>query len=713
MPTLVQLARRPVLIVWVLALVAAVVALAALRLPPITPMAWAGAALIAVLVAVGDRYAVALEDGGALSPAPALLIAGLSAAGWPLLALAALIGTLAPAFLRAPEAPSSPDSRSHAGERGSEPPTLDSYSQRQERGRADSLPSAIGVGAEGQAGVPRVLAPNLGIYFHQVVRRIPLRDAGARALIVGLLAPIYPLVESPSAVPYSTPPGLLGLLLLGALAYAVVLLVGALGADRETLLTRWSGPNRWYALAMVPLGGLLGALWSISPWAFVLGLAPLAVAQHAFRDQVALRRANADFARLAVQRESLAMRLERLQALATTMIGTFDVQAMLEMLRERLAALLEADCGWVVLREDDGGPRLIAGRRPPGSADHALALAAPGSYAALFERGTVMLIADDRLSALAPASNDPTRWVAVLSIPLIGEQGVLGVICLAFDRLRGLEADEQRVLTSFARQAATVIENVRLFDELNRKQDELIQSSKLAAVGTFAAGIAHEFNNLLAGMLGHAELGYRISDMEEKNRSLDVVIQSCRRGRSITQGLLTFARRREHKRQLVDVAAAIDETLMLVDVDLRKSHIEIVREIDLVAPTVCDSGQIAQVVLNLVTNARDAMKPHGGTLTIGLCEREGAIEIRVGDTGCGIPADIRDKIFEPFVTTKGALGGSQTPGTGLGLSVSYGIVRDHGGEILVDSVVGGGTTMTVRLPIVEEQVEQAVAVGEC
>jgi signal transduction histidine kinase len=289
---------------------------------------------------------------------------------------------------------------------------------------------------------------------------------------------------------------------------------------------------------------------------------------------------------------------------------------------------------------------------------------------------------------------------------------VLGVICLAFARLRGLEADEQRVLTSFARQAATVIENVRLFDELNRKQDELIQSSKLAAVGTFAAGIAHEFNNLLAGMLGHAELGYRIPNMAEKNHALDVVIQSCRRGRSVTQGLLTFARRREHKRQLADVAAAIEETLMLVDVDLRKSHIEIVRQIDLVTPTVCDLGQIAQVVLNLVTNARDAMKPQGGTLTIGLHEREEMLEISVSDTGCGIPETIRDKIFEPFVTTKGALGANQTPGTGLGLSVSYGIVRDHGGEIIVDSTIGHGTTMIVRLPIVEEQLEQAVAVGE-
>jgi signal transduction histidine kinase len=680
MPILAQLARRPILIVWILALLAAAVALAALRLPPITPLAWAGAALIAVLIAAGDRYAVALEDGGALSPAPALLIAGLSVAGWPLLALAALVGTLAPAFLGGDDPTSPPETRSNAEE-------------------LDSAGTASRIG---------IIGSSLGGYLRRVASRIPGRDLAARLLIVGLLAPIYPLVE-PATVPYSTPAGLLGLLLLGALAYAVVLLVGALGADREMLLTRWSGPNRWYALAMVPLGGLLGALWSINPWAFVLGLAPLAVAQHAFRDQEALRRANADFARLAMQRESLATRLERLQALATTMIGTFDVQAMLELLRERLAALLEAEAGWVVLREEDGGPRLIASRRP---AEQASVLVEPQSYIALFERGTVMLIADDRLGALAPATSDPARWVAVLTIPLIGEQGVLGVICLAFDRLRGLEADEQRVLTSFARQAATVIENVRLFDELHRKQDELIQSSKLAAVGTFAAGIAHEFNNLLAGMLGHAELGYRIPDMEEKNRALDVVIQSCRRGRSVTQGLLTFARRREHKRQLADVAAALDETLMLVDVDLRKSHIEVVREIEMVAPTVCDLGQIAQVVLNLVTNARDAMKPQGGTLTIGLHQHEDTIEISVGDTGSGIPEAIRDKIFEPFVTTKGMLGGNQTPGTGLGLSVSYGIVRDHGGEIIIDSAVGRGTTMIVRLPIVEEQVEQAVAVGE-
>ena len=117
-------------------------------------------------------------------------------------------------------------------------------------------------------------------------------------------------------------------------------------------------------------------------------------------------------------------------------------------------------------------------------------------------------------------------------------------------------------------------------------------------------------------------------------------------------------------------------------------------------------------MLNLITNARDAMKPGGGTLTVRLRERRDLIELSVSDTGSGIDDEIRDKIFEPFMTTKGALGGSQTPGTGLGLSVSYGIVQEHGGTIEVESVPGQGTTMTVRLPVVTaENFERELAVG--
>src|SRR5262249_51377964 len=160
---------------------------------------------------------VQLEDGSALTPTPALLIAGLVVAGWPLLPLATLVGTLASAAMR-------------------------------RRG------------------------------FQQA-----LIDAGSRCLVVALIAPIFQITEPPATLPYSTPLALLGLTLMGIIAYTVKLVLGAAGQERGSLLARWrarGGAMRWYVLAMIPLGGLLGALWSISPWAFLLGMAPLVVAQH-------------------------------------------------------------------------------------------------------------------------------------------------------------------------------------------------------------------------------------------------------------------------------------------------------------------------------------------------------------------------------------------------------------------------------------------------
>jgi signal transduction histidine kinase len=618
-------------------------------LPAMPLDAWRGAVLIGALLVLGDRAAVELEDGSLLTPAPALLVAGLAVAGWPLLPLAAIGGTIVSAALR------------------------------------DRSP-------------PQALS-----------------DAGTRYLVAALITPVYLLTQPANTPPYSTPGGIFGLLLIGAIAYALKLMFGAGTSPEGRLAARWRArftAMRWYVLAMIPLGGLLGALWTFSPWAFLLGLVPLAVAQRSFASEVRLRRATADVIQLAVQRESLATRLERLLALATAMKGTLDVEAMLDILCKRLAALLDAPAGWVVLIDEDGRLDLMAHHNVPFADSAAPAIVDPRGYAALLERGRVVLVTDDLLERLAPAvPGDAPRWAAVLSIPLVGEKQTLGAICLAFDRLRGLEADEQRVLSAFAHQAAVTIENARLFEALRRKQDELIQSSKLAAVGTFAAGIAHEFNNLLGSMLGYAELGYYAQDTAEKNHSLDVVIQACRRGRSITRGLLTFARRQSSHRALADVTNAIDEVLTLVEIDLSKARIAVERRIEPVPLTLCDMGQIAQVLLNLITNARDAMKPAGGTLTIGLRERNDLIEISVTDSGCGIPPEIRDKIFEPFVTTKGSPDGGQTPGTGLGLSVSYGIVRDHGGSISVESAVGRGTTMIVRLPVVHELVEEEVAVG--
>ncbi|HUV72936.1 MAG TPA: ATP-binding protein, partial [Anaerolineae bacterium] len=171
------------------------------------------------------------------------------------------------------------------------------------------------------------------------------------------------------------------------------------------------------------------------------------------------------------------------------------------------------------------------------------------------------------------------------------------------------------------------------------------------------------------------------------------------RAKRITTNLLTFARRREPRMELADVTEAVETPLELVERDLQKSNIDLVRRFSQVPPIVCDGGQLSQVCLNLVTNARDAMLPDGGTLTVELKQDGDDIVVAFRDTGTGIPHHILDKLFQPFVTTKGPLGGGEMAGSGLGLSVSYGIVRNHGGTIEVETEQGKGSTFTVRLPV--------------
>ena len=149
---------------------------------------------------------------------------------------------------------------------------------------------------------------------------------------------------------------------------------------------------------------------------------------------------------------------------------------------------------------------------------------------------------------------------------------------------------------------------------------------------------------------------------------------------------------------MADVTEAVETPLQLMERDLQKSNIKLVREVSDVPAIVCDAGQISQVCLNLLTNARDAMLPDGGTVTVKVKQDADDIVIAFSDTGGGVPDHIMEKLFEPFVTTKGPLGGGDVSGTGLGLSVSYGVVKNHGGTIEVETEEGKGSTFAVRLP---------------
>lgn len=240
-------------------------------------------------------------------------------------------------------------------------------------------------------------------------------------------------------------------------------------------------------------------------------------------------------------------------------------------------------------------------------------------------------------------------------------------------------------------------ERGRLLEELRLRQEELISASKLAALGTFSAGIAHEFGNLLAVVDGQAQVGLMSNDASEMRQSLNMTLITARRGRTITQGLLTFARQGESQKIMTQLQEVIEDTLNMIQSDFEQAGVQIVRHLQPLPPTSCDPGQIMQVLLNILGNARDALHERdGGTITFTTRHENGQIFMAITDNGSGIELALLEQLFQPFVTTKGALG------TGLGLAICYGIVEGHRGQIKVDSIVGQGTTMTIRLPVVEK-----------
>jgi PAS domain S-box-containing protein len=235
-------------------------------------------------------------------------------------------------------------------------------------------------------------------------------------------------------------------------------------------------------------------------------------------------------------------------------------------------------------------------------------------------------------------------------------------------------------------------------EQQRRMREQIAQADKLASIGELSAGVAHEINNPLGVILGYTQLMIRHEDIEtERFQDLKTIEKHVRHCQTIVGDLLNFARTSPPKRKLVDIHALIDEVLQFVQYqgDLAQIRIEKAYAEGGV-PLYIDSKKIKQVFINLIMNAGHAMSKKGGTLTLRTRLRfaEGRLAIDVGDTGCGIDGKDLGRIFDPFFTTK-----SPDEGTGLGLSVSYGIVKNHGGDIRVSSRPGEGATFTVLLPL--------------
>lgn len=232
-------------------------------------------------------------------------------------------------------------------------------------------------------------------------------------------------------------------------------------------------------------------------------------------------------------------------------------------------------------------------------------------------------------------------------------------------------------------------------DEIKKIHSQLFRSEKLASLGKLAAGVAHEINNPLTGILTNSSL--LLDDLPENDpnrEDVEVIVKETIRCREIVKRLLDFARQTKPLKELVDVNGIIESIVLLVRNQTSFRNIIVQKNLSDKLPAImADRDQIQQVFINIIINAAEAM-PKGGTLTIDtlLSSPEDFINIKFTDTGHGIPEHLREKIFDPFYTTK-------ENGTGLGLSISYGIIEQHGGEINVDSISGEGTTFTIKLPI--------------
>ncbi|GFO58232.1 hypothetical protein GMST_05570 [Geomonas silvestris] len=260
---------------------------------------------------------------------------------------------------------------------------------------------------------------------------------------------------------------------------------------------------------------------------------------------------------------------------------------------------------------------------------------------------------------------------------------------------------------SFTRMASELHTRERALKDL---YGQLVQSEKMAAFGSLGAGIAHEVKNPLAGILGITQLSLRgVEQGHPLQKNLLIIEKETKRCKTIIENLLKFARQEQVVFDDVDIPQVVADAVAIVDHQLGIHSIKVEQELGCDLP-VCrgNANQLQQVLMNLMINAQQAMAGSSGTVRLAARRTDrGGVELRVADTGPGIPEEIQARIFEPFFTTKPV-----GQGTGLGLSVSYGIVKDHGGEIRLESAIGAGTTFIITLPAATGAVLVTATVGE-
>jgi signal transduction histidine kinase/ActR/RegA family two-component response regulator len=405
--------------------------------------------------------------------------------------------------------------------------------------------------------------------------------------------------------------------------------------------------------------------------------------------------------------------------------STTDIVTVLSLIMKYACVVTDSEGSTLMLLDEKTGELVFSVPTGPNS-EELMDIRIPSGA------GVAGWVAENQIPLLVPDTKKEERFYSkvdeisgietksLLCVPMRSNRRLIGVLEVINKKNSGqFDEKDTTLLSIFSNNAAIAIENAMLFRAMhNRIEKEktivqkIAESDRARSIGTLAAGIAHDFNNILGGIIGYAELACIDAQKDSRQfKNLEKLLEATGRAKELINQILTYSRQSKAEFKPVRLNLIAREVLKLLQAVIPRS-IKINGDLSCRSKIMGDSTQLHQVIMNLCTNASHAVEENGGSINIslknevidGISKGDGLnmvpgayLKLTVEDTGIGMAPHIVTRIFEPFFTTK-----PSGKGTGMGLSMVQGIIKDHGGEIVVKSRVGEGTTFDVYLPLILE-----------